>query len=108
MKYLLIKFLIISDDVHSQVNYFIDDRDDGVEKRCYILGKKRKKFKNVERGNIGFLLRMIIITIGVEIYFFINYFLGSSQTDIIFGLFPEFNATMIAESYYIAIGNAQK
>lgn len=49
---------------------------------------------------------MLIITIGVEAYFFINFFVGRTQTDVMSGLLNEFNYTTIAESYYSLALNA--
>jgi len=100
--------LVRLDDVHSEVDFFIDDRDDAQEARSSLFGKKRKKFKNADRGNVGFLLKMLIITIGIEAYFFINFFVGRSQTSVMSGLLTEFNYTTIAESYYSLALNAER
>lgn len=62
--------------MHSEVDFFVDDRDEGSESRSSIFGKKRKKFKNTDRGSIGFLLRILFVIVFVETYFIVNYFLG--------------------------------
>lgn len=64
------------DDAHSEVDFFADEREDLTEARSSLFGKKRKKFKNADRGNAGFLMKMLIITIGVEAYFFVDFFAG--------------------------------
>ncbi|EGR27581.1 PAS domain S-box family protein [Ichthyophthirius multifiliis] len=96
------------DDIHSEVDFFIDDREEGQESRSSIFGKKRKKFKNTDRGSIGFLLRIAFVVIFVETYFIVNYFLGENQIYVLKQTIKEFNYTTIAEAYYSLTLNAQR
>lgn len=64
------------DEVHSEADFFMDEREDVSESRSYLFSKRRKKFKNADKGNVGFLVKMLFITIGIESYFFIDFFVG--------------------------------
>jgi len=44
------------DDVHSEVDIFIDEKDVSDEGKATLFGKSRKKFKNSDTGGVTFLI----------------------------------------------------
>ena len=63
------------DEVHSEIELNADDKENN-EDKASLFGKRKKKFKNTDNGNIGFLLKMLIIAVFIEAYFIFNYILG--------------------------------
>ncbi len=85
-----------------------DNAEEGTRISNSIFGKRKKKFKNSDRGSLGFLLKMMLIAIFVEIYFIINFALESDDKSWIQEFIKEFNYTSFAEGYYSFALNAQK
>ncbi len=74
-----------------------NDDDDDASK---FFGRKRKKFKNSDKGSLEFLIKMFFIACFIEVYFIINFVLGRNDLVQMRALLKEFNYTTIAESYY--------
>ena len=88
------------DDVHSEIELYIDDKEANDEARTSVFGRKRKKFKNADRGGWSFLIKMFFIAIFIECYFVINYVLGDQAISNMKDLLPEYNFTVYGEAFY--------
>ncbi|EGR33844.1 PAS domain S-box family protein, partial [Ichthyophthirius multifiliis] len=96
------------DDFHSDVDYVQEKEENIDSKTNSIFGKRRKKFKNTDRGSFIFLFRIIIIVIFIELYFISNYFFGIFQLDGFLQILKEYNFTCFSEPYYSLVLNGQK
>ncbi|EAS00830.2 PAS domain S-box protein (macronuclear) [Tetrahymena thermophila SB210] len=96
------------EEVHSEVDLFIEDKELNDEGKTTLFGKRKKKFKNSDNGSIGFLIKMLIIAVIVEVYFVVNYILGGNQIVVINGLLLEYNTTCFALGYYSQVSNSEK
>jgi len=56
---------------------FVDDKEAADEQRASVFGRKKKKFKNADRGSCNFLIKMLFIAIFIEAYFVLDYVLGN-------------------------------
>jgi hypothetical protein len=56
----------------------IYETKDETNEKASIFGKKRKKFKNADVKNLGFLIKMSIISIYIEAFFVLNYILANN------------------------------
>lgn len=78
------------------------------EVRNNLFGRKKKKFKNVDKGTFAFFFRILMISILLEGYFVSNFIMGGNKIKVLERLFPEFNKTIIAESLYSYSLNVEK
>lgn len=65
------------DEVHSEIEIFIDEKENYEEGKTSVFGKQRKKFKNTESNNLSFLFKMFGISLCVEVYFIFNHLFGT-------------------------------
>lgn len=95
---------IKKDEARSEDEQFYENeiQDDAFET------KKTKKFENKDSGLLSFFIKIIITSVVVEAYFFVNDYLGSVSIDKITLLQPEFNYTISAKGFYLFACNAQR
>lgn len=77
---------------------FNEDEDEDRDSLT-LLGKRKKKFKNIQHGILTFLLQIFLIIALMESYFVLNYIVNQSQTKVIMKLFNEYNNTCIRAVY---------
>lgn len=82
-------------DLNAQHN----NEDEDEEQRLTLLGKRKKKFKNIQHGILTFIFQIILIIMLMESYFILNKVISDSQSTVISKLFNEYNNTCIRIVY---------
>jgi preprotein translocase subunit SecF len=77
--------------VQSDIENLLGEKVIEDEVRNNLFGRKKRKFKNLDKGTFASFSRILMISILFEGYFVSNYIMGGNKIKILESLFPEFN-----------------